>query len=78
MYDIGHKTFLFQYAEVCNVNVEVAKANPCVISEINKRISELSNSRFWNTFGVVLFSLLSCFFFYHISTYRDSKDKHNG
>lgn len=25
MYDIGHKTFLFQYAEVCNVNVEVAK-----------------------------------------------------
>ena len=78
MYDIDHKTFLFQYAEVCNVNVEVAKANPCVISEINKRISELSNSRFWNTFGVVLFSLLSCFFFYHISTYRDSKDKHNG
>lgn len=75
MYDIGHKTFLFQYAEVCEINVDVAKGNQCVISEINKRISELSNSRFWNSFGLVFFSAMACFFFYHISTYRDSKDK---
>lgn len=78
MYDIGHKTFLFQYAEVCKVNVEVAKGNQCVISELNKRISELSNSRFWNTFGLVFFSALACFFFYHITSYRDSKDKRYG
>lgn len=75
MYNFGHKSFLFQYAEVCGINVELAKGNPCVVSELNNRISELSNSRFWNSFGLVFFSVLACFFFYHISTYRDSKDK---
>lgn len=75
LYDEGHRTFLFQYTEICNVNVRFAKENECVISEINKKISELSNSRFWNTLGLGIFSIISLFLFYQITTYRQSRDK---
>lgn len=75
LYEEGQRNFLFQYTDVCNIDVNLAKNNPCVISEINKRISELSISRFWNTIGLGIFSILSLFFFYQISTYRQTKDK---
>lgn len=75
LYEEGQRNFLFQYTDICNVDVRQAKGNPCVISEINKRISDLSNSRFWNTMGLGIFSVLSLFFFYQISTYRQSRDE---
>lgn len=75
LYDGGQMNFLYQYAQICEIDVNTAKNNSCVISEINKRITELSNSRFWNTIGVSLFSVLSLFFFYQMTTYRQSKDK---
>ena len=72
-YNIGYPNFLFQYAQLCDVDVALAKNNKCVIDHINEKIQELTKSRFWNTFGLVLFTSLSAFFCYHLSTYRQGK-----
>jgi len=74
LYGQEQVNFLYQYAHVCQIDVKFAKSNACVIGEINKKITELSNGRFWYGAGIFIFGLISAFFFYYMSTYRQYRD----
>ena len=75
LYSDGNLNFLYSYAEICKVDVAFAKGNECVLSEVNKKITTLSNSKFLNVFCIIFFFILILFLFIYKYTYRESKVK---
>lgn len=75
LYSDENLNFLYSYAEICKVDVALAKGNECVLSEVNKKITTLSNSKFLNVFCIIFFFILIIFLFIYKYTYRESKVK---
>ena len=75
LYSDGNLNFLYSYAEICKVNIDFAKDNDCVLSEVNKKISTLSNAKFLNIFFAVITFILILFLLIYKYTYRENKVK---